>query len=286
MGGGEVAKATHRAALQRRRRARRCAAMPRQSRALSCKAKATRCSAQRSNAKDSHRQAKSRGAKQRYRAARLGDATRRKGTAKPSSAPRRVSVFDRRALFQKMNILVACEFSGIVRDAFRARGHDAWSCDLIECEGDPRWHICGDALEAIRSRSWDLAICHPPCTHLSVSGARWFPSKRADGSQQAAIDFFMACINAPVPRVAVENPVCIMSRLYRRPDQIIQPWQFGHPETKAICLWLKNLPKLEPTQIVSGREARVHRMPPGPDRWKARSRTLQGIAKAMAESWG
>jgi hypothetical protein len=129
-------------------------------------------------------------------------------------------------------------------------------------------------------------IAHPPCTHLAVSGARWFPTKRADGSQQAAIDFFMQLVNAPIERIAVENPVSIMSSLYRKPDQIIQPWQFGHGEIKATCLWLKNLPKLVPTDIVTGRIARVHKMAPGPDRWKERSRTLQGIANAMAAQWG
>ncbi len=129
-------------------------------------------------------------------------------------------------------------------------------------------------------------IAHPPCTDLAVSGARWFPAKRADGSQQRSIDFFLALANAPIDRICIENPICIMSRLYRKPDQIIQPWQFGHGETKATCLWLKNLPKLIPTNIVEGREAKIHRMPPGPNRWKERSRTYEGIAKAMAEQWG
>lgn len=183
-----------------------------------------------------------------------------------------------------MRILVACEFSGAVRDAFAARGHEAWSCDLLSAERPGR-HIVGDVL-AVLSDGWDLLIAHPPCTHLSVSGARWFPEKRKSGEQQAAIDFFMACVNAPVPKIAVENPVCIMSRLYRKPDQIIQPWMFGHPETKATCLWLKGLPKLTPTNIVAGREARVHRMPPGQHRSRERSRTFSGIAEAMAAQWG
>lgn len=192
-----------------------------------------------------------------------------------------------------MRVLIACEYSATVRDAFRLAGHDAWSCDLLPCEGDARWHIQDDVMQVLgrekdsqTRHSWDLMIAHPPCTHLAVSGARWFPAKRADGSQQAAVDFFLALANAPIPRIAVENPVCIMSRLYRKPDQIIQPWQFGHGEVKATCLWLKGLPKLTPTNIVEGRTARVHRMPPGPDRWKERSRTLHGIAAAMANQWG
>ncbi len=128
-------------------------------------------------------------------------------------------------------------------------------------------------------------IGHPPCTHLSVSGARHFEEKRADGRQQEAIDFFLALAHAPIPRIAIENPVCIMSSVWREPDQIIQPWQFGHGETKATCLWLKGLPPLVPTNIVAGREPRVHMMPPGPDRWKERSRTFEGVAQAMAAQW-
>jgi hypothetical protein len=185
-----------------------------------------------------------------------------------------------------MKVLIACEFSGVVRRAFRAAGHDAWSCDLMPSEDASPHHLTGDALAALKAGPWDLLIAHPPCTHLAVSGARWFPAKRADGSQQAAIAFFMALVNAPVPRIAVENPVCIMSRLYRKPDQIIQPWQFGHGETKATCLWLKGLPRLIPTEIVCGRTARVHRMPPSATRWKERSRTYPGIAAAMAAQWG
>lgn len=185
-----------------------------------------------------------------------------------------------------MKVLVACEYSGAVRRAFRDCGHDAWSCDLLPAEDESEHHFKCDVLSVFAHTEWDLLIAHPPCTHLAVSGARWFPAKRADGSQQAAIDFFMALVNAPVHRIAVENPVCIMSRLYRKPDQIIQPWQFGHGEVKATCLWLKNLPMLTPTNIVEGREARVHKMAPGPDRWKKRSRTLTGIANAMAQQWG
>jgi len=149
-------------------------------------------------------------------------------------------------------------------------------------EGDVQWWLTP---EKIAEWQWDLMIAHPPCTHLAVSGARWFPAKRADGSQQRAIDFFMAMVNAPIARVAIENPISIMSRLYRKPDQIIQPWMFGHGETKATCLWLKNLPKLTPTNIVEGREARVYKMPPSENRWKERSKTLSGIANAMADQW-
>ncbi len=189
----------------------------------------------------------------------------------------------------KMNVLVACEFSGVVRDAFRARGHNAWSCDLLDCEDGSAFHLHGDVSLWINrgpeiGHDWDLMIAHPPCTHLAVSGARWFKDKHQE--QKAAIAFFLALCNAPIPRICVENPVSIMSTRYRKPDQIIQPWQFGHGEVKATCLWLKNLPKLVPTDIVAGRKARVHRMPPGPDRWKERSRTLPGIGAAMAEQWG
>ena len=183
-----------------------------------------------------------------------------------------------------MRVCVLCEFSGIVRDVFLRRGHDAISCDLLPTES-PGPHIQGDCMEYDWS-DYDLAICHPPCTHLAVSGARYFPAKRADGRQQAAIDFFMVLINLPVPMIAVENPISIMSSVYRKPDQIIQPWQFGHGEVKATCLWLKNLPELDPTNIVDGRLARIHKEPPSPDRWKVRSITYQGIAAAMAEQWG
>lgn len=183
-----------------------------------------------------------------------------------------------------MKIIIGCEFSGIVREAFKKRGHDAWSCDLLETE-IPGQHYKGDIRDML-SQSWDIGIFHPPCNDLAVSGARWFPEKRADGRQQAAITFFMMLINANIPKIAVENPIGIMSSLYQKPNQIIQPWQYGHGETKATCLWLKNLPPLLPTNIVSGRKPRVHLMPPSPDRWKNRSRTLQGIADAMAQQWG
>ena len=182
-----------------------------------------------------------------------------------------------------MKVLVACEFSGIVRDAFCERGHDAWSCDILPTEY-PGQHIQDDVLKHL-DEGWDLMIAHPPCTHLAVSGARWFKEKRKDGRQQKAIDFFMQLVNAPIPKIAVENPISIMSTVYRKPDQIIQPWQFGHGETKAICLWLKNLPSLKPSNIVSGRDNRIWKMPPGENRWKERSRFYPGIAKAMAEQW-
>jgi hypothetical protein len=186
-----------------------------------------------------------------------------------------------------MRVLVACEYSGRVRQAFRGRGHSAWSCDLYEpAEDGSPWRRAGDAARIAYEGGWDLMIAHPPCTHLAVSGAAHFDEKRADGRQQEAIDFFMALANAPIPRIAIENPVCIMSSVWREPDQIIQPWEYGHGETKATCLWLKGLPPLVPTKIVSGWEPRVHRMSPGPDRWKERSRTYQGIADAMASQWG
>lgn len=184
-----------------------------------------------------------------------------------------------------MRILIACEYSGRVREAFRKMGHDAWSCDLLPADDNSPYHIQGDVLQVLND-GWDLMVAHPPCTHLAVSGARHFAEKIADGRQQEGIDFFMAMINAPIPRIAVENPICIMSTKYRKPDQIIQPWQFGHGETKATCLWLKNLPKLTPTNIVEGRENRVWKMPPSKDRWKLRSETYQGIADAIAAQWG
>ena len=177
---------------------------------------------------------------------------------------------------------MACEFSGVVRDAFAALGHDAWSCDLLQSER-PGQHRQADIRYQFHEH-WDLMIAHPPCTHLAVSGARWFKEKRQE--QQEALDFVQMLLDTPVPRIALENPVSIISTRIRKPDQIIQPWMFGHPETKATCLWLKGLPPLRPTNIVEGRKARVHREPPGPDRWKNRSRTLQGIANAMADQWG
>jgi site-specific DNA-cytosine methylase len=181
-----------------------------------------------------------------------------------------------------MKVLIACEFSGIVREAFAKRGHDAYSCDLLPTEITGQ-HIQGDVL-GILNDGWDLMIAHPPCTHLAVSGARWFKNKQRE--QKEAIGFFMALAEAPINKICIENPIGIMSTVYRKPDQIIQPWQFGHGEVKATCLWLKELPLLKPTNIVEGRIARIHKEPPSPDRWKNRSRTYQGIAEAMAEQWG
>ena len=185
----------------------------------------------------------------------------------------------------RMKILVGCEYSGKVREALRVMGHDAWSCDLLPADDNSPYHIQGDILEVLDD-GWDMLICFPPCTDLAVSGARWFTEKQADGRQQASIDFFMKMVNAPIPRIAIENPIGIMSTQYRKPDQIIQPWQYGHGETKATCLWLKGLPKLEATDIVEGREQRIWKMAPSPDRWKKRSETYSGIAKAMATQWG
>lgn len=180
-----------------------------------------------------------------------------------------------------MRVLIGCEYSGVVRDAFLARGHDALSCDLLPSER-PGPHYQGDVRD-ILGEGWDLAIFHPPCTHLAVSGARWFSEKQNE--QAEALAFVRELLDAPIPRIALENPVSIISSRIRKPDQVIQPWQFGHGETKATCLWLKNLPPLVPTNVVEGREARVHRMPPGPNRWKERSRTFDGIAQAMAKQW-
>jgi hypothetical protein len=181
-----------------------------------------------------------------------------------------------------MRVLVACEYSGRVRDAFRARGHDAMSCDLLPTEVDGP-HYQGDVFDVIGD-GWDLMVAHPPCTHLAVSGARHFHRKAKE--QAEALDFVRRLLDAPIARIALENPISVISSRIRKPDQIIQPWMFGHGETKATCLWLKGLPLLTPTDIVDGREAKVHRMPPGPNRWKERSRTYAGIAEAMATQWG
>jgi len=183
-----------------------------------------------------------------------------------------------------VRVLVACEFSGIVRDAFLDTGHDAWSCDILPSEAYGERHLEGDVRDYIEGRGWQLMIAHPPCTYLAVSGARWFKDRQKE--QVAALNFVRFFLDAPIPRIALENPISIISTRIRKPDQIIQPWMFGHPETKATCLWLKNLPKLVPTNIVEGRDNRVHREPPGPDRWKNRSRTMQGVADAMATQWG
>lgn len=212
-----------------------------------------------------------------------------------------------------MRVLVACEFSGVVREAFRKRGHHAVSCDLLPSEIPSPYHytgnvksllFCGDRelrvrylghnstetekntkfWEPYRFKEWDLLIAFPPCTHLCVSGARWFKDKQDE--QHRALDFVRFLMAQPIGRIAIENPIGVISTKIRKPDQIIQPWQFGHGETKATCLWLKNLPKLEPTNIVEGREQRIFRMPPGPNRGMERSRTYRGIADAMAEQWG
>ena len=180
-----------------------------------------------------------------------------------------------------MKVLVACEFSGIVRDAFLEKGHEAVSCDLLPTENKGP-HYQGDVRDIIED-GWDMMIAHPPCTHLAVSGARWFKDKLEE--QREALDFVRLLLNAPIEKIALENPISIISTRVCKPTQIIQPWMFGHGETKATCLWLKNLPKLEPTDVVEGRENRVHRMPPSKDRWKNRSRTYTGIAKAMADQW-
>ena len=201
-----------------------------------------------------------------------------------------------------MNVLVACEESQRVCTAFRERGHNAFSCDIEPCSGGhPEWHIMQDVIPLLDGRcsfrtmdgiehsidgKWDLIVAFPPCTHLAVSGARYFEQKRKDGRQQQGIDFFMEFTKANCEKIAIENPIGIMSTHYRKPDQIIQPWMFGHGETKATCLWMKNLPKLEPTNIVDGREQRIWKMPPGTERAKERSKTFPGIAQAMAEQWG
>lgn len=181
----------------------------------------------------------------------------------------------------KKRLLVACEFSGTVREAFARLGWDAWSCDLLATE-KPGQHYQGDVMDII-GEDWDLLIAHPPCTHLAVSGSRWFKDKKVE--QEEALNFVRTLLDQPIRRIALENPVSVISSKIRKPNQIIQPWQFGHGETKATCLWLKNLTKLVPTMVVEGREPRVHYASPGPDRWKKRSRTLQGIADAMASQW-
>lgn len=196
-----------------------------------------------------------------------------------------------------MKVLVACEYSGVVRDAFRNKGHDAYSCDIIDCDGDQRWHIKGDVLNILND-SWDLMIAHPPCTHIAVSGCRHFDKKRADGRQQAAIEFFMQLINAPIDKICVENPVSIMSTVYQKPTQYVQPYQFGDPVSKKTCLWLKNLSQLVPTNVVQPKKTTTASGKvydawwlytsglPIKDRGRVRSKTFQGIADAMANQWG
>jgi len=198
-----------------------------------------------------------------------------------------------------MKVLVACEYSGTVRDAFIARGHDAWSCDLLPTESDgPHYkeNIFGPSSEVL-NMGWDLVIAHPPCTYLTVSANKWLKDQppRKSGTlvgaerreaREDAIEFFMRFANLPYAKIAIENPIGCMSTRYRKPDQVIQPWMFGHGETKATCLWLKGLPALTPTNIVDGREQRLHKLSKTADRWKIRSKTYQGIADAMADQWG
>lgn len=181
-----------------------------------------------------------------------------------------------------MKVLVACEFSGIVRDSFARRGHDAWSCDLLPTERQGN-HLQCDVLSVLAD-GWDMMIAFPPCTYLASSGARWFSQRLEE--QELALAFVRTLLEAPIPAIVIENPIGIISTRIRKPDQIIQPWQFGHGESKATCLWLKGLPLLKPTNIVGGRLARVHKEPPNPERWKNRSRTYSGIAEAMAKQWG
>lgn len=182
-----------------------------------------------------------------------------------------------------MRVIVGCEFSQVVTRAFRDKGHEAYSCDLLPTEGNPAWHFQEDILELLKRERFDLAIFHPPCTHLAVSGARWFKHKLSE--QEEALNFVKTLMSVPINKICIENPISIISSHIRKPDQIIQPWMFGHGETKATCLWLQGLPELKPTNIVDGREQRMHKLPPGPDRWKIRSRTYQGIAEAMASQW-
>ena len=191
-----------------------------------------------------------------------------------------------------MRVLVACEYSGRVREAFRKMGHDAWSCDLLEAEDNSEYHITDDVI-TILDKGWDLMVAHPPCTDIAVSGAAWFKEKIADGRQQRAIDFVQLLMDAPIPKICIENPISVISSKIRKPDQIIQPWMFGHKEQKATCLWLKGLPKLTETNNVKEEmmtlpkkdRERLHYLPPSPTRWKERSRTYQGIADAMATQW-
>jgi len=198
-----------------------------------------------------------------------------------------------------MKVLVACEYSGTVRDAFRARGHDAWSCDILPTDADPAWHIQGDAIEVAYGQDWDLMIAHPPCTYLTNSGVRWFYTDPTRwGKLDQAAQFFRRLFNAPIVKIAVENPIMHKYAKERidgmEQSQVIQPWMFGHTEQKATCLWLKGLPLIRPTNNVkeqmmalpNNERQRIFPMSPGPDRWKLRSTTFKGIAEAMAEQWG
>ncbi len=183
-----------------------------------------------------------------------------------------------------MRVLIACECSGVVREAFRAKGHDAWSCDIEPADDGSICHIQDDVLNRLKWTYWDLMIAHPPCTALTVAGNGTY-AKRPDLIQKA-VDFVLALANAPIEKIAIENPVGRLSTYWRKPDQYIQPWQFGHGETKKTGLWLKNLPLLKPTNVVEGREQRIWKMGPSPERSKLRSVTYKGIAEAMAEQWG
>ena len=197
-----------------------------------------------------------------------------------------------------MKVLVACEYSGRVREAFRAKGHDAWSCDIIPSDDNSPYHLKEDVMNVIHWNDWDMMIAFPPYTHLASSGARWFKEKEADGRQQEGIDFFMELAEANIDKIAIENPVGIMSSRYRKPDQIINPYDFGDDASKKTCLWLKNLPPLKPTgyvepRIIDGKprwgnqtDSGQNRLPPSEDRAKLRSLTYMGIAKAMADQWG
>ena len=195
---------------------------------------------------------------------------------------------------RRMKVLIACEFSGTVREAFAAKGHNAWSCDFLPSEISGQ-HIQGDVL-SILTDGWDLMIAHPPCTYLTVSGNKWYKDQppRKSGAlvgekrreaRKAAVDFFLKLMSCDIPKIAIENPIGVLSTLYCKPSQVVQPWQFGHGETKATCLWLRGLQKLKPTCIVSEREQKMHLLPKTADRWKIRSRTYQGIANAMADQW-
>ena len=187
-----------------------------------------------------------------------------------------------------MRVLIGCETSGKTREAFRRRGVDAWSCDLLPAgDGSPH-HLVGDVRDVIARGAWDLGVFHPPCTRLTNSGVRWLDERNLWGELDEAADLFRACLHAPIPHKRVENPIPhkhALARIGRKYDQIIQPWQFGHGETKATCLWLEGLSKLTPTNIVAGREARIHKLPPSADRWKIRSETYQGIADAFADQF-
>ena len=192
-----------------------------------------------------------------------------------------------------MRVLIACEYSGVTRRAFAARGHDVMSCDLLESEDNSPYHYTGDIRDML-AQPWDLMIAHPPCTDIAVSGAAWFKEKIADGRQERALDFVRLLMAQDIPRIAIENPVSVISSKIRKPDQIVQPWMFGHKEQKATCLWLKGLPKLLETNNVKAEmmllpkreRERLHYLPPSPTRWKERSRTFSGIAEAFADQWG